>query len=234
MVDPKIMHALIWRQSGGEPWSFTVPGERRPEVYGTAGDAIGAAHATYPDDVSIRVGLTGPAGYLSIRDRGDVRTVSEHRPCGTSDTQLAERCTASPRLKGDAIDCAIAVYCGSWERPDNAFADAVRISVANTDAPDFEMPANTEFGLADSAAALQSHDIAVAPAAAPDDRERAWSSALFAAESQPFDRSSTGGSASERTAAGAQKSDVSGAGPISTSPRPDSLFVPRSAQRNSP
>ena len=23
-VDPKIMHALIWHQSGGEPWSFTV------------------------------------------------------------------------------------------------------------------------------------------------------------------------------------------------------------------
>jgi hypothetical protein len=23
-VDPKIMHALIWHQSGGEPWLFSV------------------------------------------------------------------------------------------------------------------------------------------------------------------------------------------------------------------
>jgi hypothetical protein len=59
MVDPNIMRALIWHRSGGEPWSFTVPGERRPEVYRTVGGAIGAAHAIYPDDVSIGVGLTG-------------------------------------------------------------------------------------------------------------------------------------------------------------------------------
>ena len=24
-VDPKLMHALVWHQSGGEPWSFSVP-----------------------------------------------------------------------------------------------------------------------------------------------------------------------------------------------------------------
>ncbi len=35
-VDPKLMHALIWHQSGGEPWSFTIPGEREPRVYRNA------------------------------------------------------------------------------------------------------------------------------------------------------------------------------------------------------
>jgi hypothetical protein len=231
MVDPKIMHALIWHQSGGEPWSFTVPAERHPQVYRTVGDAVGA---TYLNDVSIRVGLTG----LPATSRSATAVMSAPCPnialAARQITQLAERCAASPRLKADPIDCAIAVYYGSWERPDNAFADAVRISITNADAPDFEMPANAQLDLADSGSALQSHDIAVAPAAAPDDRERAWSSALFPAKSQPFDRSSTGGSASERTAAGAQKSDVPGARPISASPRADSLFVPRSAQRNSP
>ena len=24
---PPLMHALIWEQSGGEPWSFSLPGE---------------------------------------------------------------------------------------------------------------------------------------------------------------------------------------------------------------
>jgi hypothetical protein len=32
-VDPKLMHALVWHQSGGEPWSFSAPGEREPRVY---------------------------------------------------------------------------------------------------------------------------------------------------------------------------------------------------------
>jgi hypothetical protein len=63
-VDPKIVHALIWHQSGGEPWSFTVPGERQPHVYRNVADAIRAAHATYPADVAIRVGLTGLSPHL--------------------------------------------------------------------------------------------------------------------------------------------------------------------------
>jgi hypothetical protein len=31
-VEPKVMHALVWEQSGGEPWSFSVPGESLPRV----------------------------------------------------------------------------------------------------------------------------------------------------------------------------------------------------------
>ena len=58
-VDPKIMHALIWHQSGGEPWSFTVVGVHQPQVFGDVNDAIDAAHDTYPADVAIRIGLTG-------------------------------------------------------------------------------------------------------------------------------------------------------------------------------
>lgn len=29
-VDPKLMHALVWHQSGGEPWAVSVQGERSP------------------------------------------------------------------------------------------------------------------------------------------------------------------------------------------------------------
>ena len=39
-VDPKLMHALVWQQSGGEPWSFIVPGEREPRVYRKLRDAV--------------------------------------------------------------------------------------------------------------------------------------------------------------------------------------------------
>src|SRR3984957_8382243 len=58
-VDPKLMHALIWHQSGGEPWSFSVPGERQPQVYRSAREAVHEAQAVLPASILIRVGLTG-------------------------------------------------------------------------------------------------------------------------------------------------------------------------------
>jgi hypothetical protein len=235
-VDAKIMHALIWHQSGGEPWSFTVQGERQPQIYRSVGDAIGAAHAANPDAVAIRVGLTGlPATSRSV-------TVAMFAPCPNISTaarqikQLAEHCIASPHFDGDPIYCAIAVYRGSWGQPDNTFADAVRTSVANNDAPDFEMPAKTGIDAVDTASAPQPlfHDIATARSPASDDRERAWWSALFPARSRPFDGSPINDSAKDRPAANAQKMDIPSARPTPTPLHAGGLFVPRSAQRTSP
>jgi len=55
VVEPKIMHALIWHQSGGEPWSFSVPGEHQPQVYHTVRDAIGGG-AGPEDPAALRRG----------------------------------------------------------------------------------------------------------------------------------------------------------------------------------
>ena len=180
-VDPKIMHALIWHQSGGEPWSFTVAGVRQPQVFRDLSDAVDAAHDTYPADVAIRIGLTG----LSATPRSVGATM--FAPCSNITiaarqiAQLAERCKMSPHLNGDPIYCAIAAYRGSRERPDNAFADAVRTSVANNDAPDFEMPAWTDVNVAEVRSARRPafRDTAMAAPAAPDDRERARLSPSF-------------------------------------------------------
>ena len=57
-VDPKLMHALVWHQSGGEPGSFTVPGERERHVYRKLRDAVREANALHIDR-PIRVGVTG-------------------------------------------------------------------------------------------------------------------------------------------------------------------------------
>ncbi len=191
-VDPKIMHALIWHQSGGEPWSFTVPGQPHSQVYRTAGDAVRAAHATYPKDSTMRVGLTGVSTNPPSVDEVMFAPCANITIAARQIAQLAERCETSPRVKGDPIYCAIAAYRGSWERPDNAFADAIKTSVANNDAPDFEMPANTEIDAVGIGSAPQSafHHTATAPPPALDDRERGWSSALFPAKSRPSDRSS--------------------------------------------
>jgi len=235
-VDPKIMHALIWHQSGGEPWSFTVPGERQPQVYRTARDAVRAARATDRDDIAIRVGLTG----LSTEPRTTAATMFALCPniaiAARQITELGERCRTSPRLKGDPVYCAIAAYRGSWEQPDNVFADAVRTSVAKDDAPDFEMPAGTSLNFGDigSTTLPALHDAATAPTMTPDDRQRAWSSALFPVKSRQFDSPSSDSSTTAQRAADAQRSDASSAAPQPTTVHADGLFVPRSAQRNSP
>jgi hypothetical protein len=148
--------------------------------------------------------------------------------------QFAELCRASNRSKGDPIHCAVAAYHGSWGRPDNGFADAVRATVAKDDAPDFEMPDGTGIDIADSGSPRQSaaHETTLAPpsATAPDDLERARESPLFPAMSRPSDQHS----ASDRPAIGGQKTDALTVRPTTTQPLADGLFVARSMQRSAP
>jgi hypothetical protein len=235
-VDPKVMHALIWHQSSGEPWSFTVPGVHQPQVFREVSDAVDAAHATYPADAAIRIGLTG----LSATPRSVAAAM--FAPCSNiavaarQIADLAERCKASSHSNRDPIYCAIAAYRGSWERPDNAFAEAVRTSVANNDAPDFEMPAEASSDTAKVRTAPRPPfgDTATAPPVAPDDRERARLSPLFPVKSRSSDRSPIDDAARDRPAVEEQKSDIQSARPTPAQPPADSLFVPRSAQRTQP
>jgi hypothetical protein len=235
-VDPKIMHALIWHQSGGEPWSFTVAGVHQPQVFRDVSDAVEAAHDTYPADISIRVGLTGMSATPRSVGAAMFAPCSNITVAARQIAQLAEHCKTPPHVNGDPIYCAIAAYHGSWKRPDKAFADAVRTSVANNDAPDFEMPAWTELKAAEIRSARQPafHDTAMAPPAAPDDRERARLSPLFPVKSRPSDRQPIDDAVRDRPAVEEQKSGIQTANPNRTQPPAEGLFVPRSPQRTSP
>ncbi len=65
-----------------------------------------------------------------------------------------------------------AAYHGSWNHPDNKFADAVATSAANGDAPNFDMPDNTDVGsgeLVPEALVAGQHASASSPRA-PDDQ----------------------------------------------------------------
>jgi hypothetical protein len=235
-VDPKIMHALIWHQSGGEPWSFTVPGVRQPQVFRDLSDAIDAAHDTHPADVAIRIGLTGLSATPRSVAAAMFATCSNITVAPRQIAELAERCKTSPHFNGDPIYCAIAAYRGSWERPDNAFAAAVRTSVVNNDAPDFEMPAETGGDAAKvrSAGRPAFQDTPMAPPAAPDDREHARLSPLFPVKSRPSERSRIDDAISDRPEVEQQKSDVQSTRPTPAQLPADGLFVPRSADRTQP
>jgi hypothetical protein len=223
-ADPKLMHALIWHQSGGEPWAFSVSGQRQPQVLRSAEDAVNAARRQ-PDDVVIRVGLAGVPG-----TPGSV-TATMFAPCANIAStarqiaQLVERCRISVRSKDTPIHCAVAAWHGSWERPDNGFADAIRTTAAKDEAPDFEMPAGAgiETGAGGFSRQPASHDAAptLPPSPTPDDLERARQSPLFPVMSRRSDRSPGGHPASDQPAVGEQKLHA------------DGLFVPHFAQRSS-
>src|SRR5262249_8082552 len=142
-VEPNVMHALIFEQSGGEPWSFSVPGESAPRVLPTIQDAIREARSARPDGGSIRVGLTG-----LLTDSRSVSAVL-FAPCPNitlGSWQLAEliaRCKATS--KPDPTYCALAAYRGSWDRPDTRFAETARASVEKGNAPNFDLPKDANF-----------------------------------------------------------------------------------------
>jgi hypothetical protein len=226
-VEPKVMHALIWEQSGGEPWSFGVPAESGPRVLPTIQDAIREARATRPEGGRIRVGLTG----LSTDPRS--LTAVLFAPCPNITlaarqlTQLVERCKT-------AIYCAIAAYRGSWDRPDTRFADAVRTTVEKGNAPNFDMPKDAYFDASDIASETLTagpHPVLTTPASTRDDRVRGWSSALFPAKPPRPDSTLADVQKRDRAAEEPRLSGPAAAAQATAKAVVDSLFVPRSSER---
>jgi len=233
-VEPKVMHALIWQQSGGEPWSFSVQGQGWPRVFPTLQDAIREAQTSLPSGGRVRVGLAG----LSSDARST--TPAMFVPCmnitfaARQIAQLVERCTAIPHFKADPLYCAIAVYRGSWERPDTIFADTVKASIVKGDAPNFDIPQDGDFDSSDIASHTLNPDrdgAPTAPALSSDDRERSWSSALFPARPPHADAASADMPNRDRSAEASRSPGHVVASPTTSDPWGDSLFVPRSSER---
>src|SRR5207244_13568123 len=110
-------------------------------------DAVREAQATRPEGYRIRVGLTG----LSTYPRSV--TAVTFAPCpnvaiaARQLTQLVERCNTTS--KPDPASCAIPAYRDSWDRPDTGFADAVRATVEQGNAPNFDLPKDAYFDAGD-------------------------------------------------------------------------------------
>lgn len=179
-VDPKLMHALVWHQSGGEPWAISVPEESTPRVYRSMQDALRDVQAG-PIREAVRVGL---AGVSVTSSKVSASLLLPCRNVAMATVQIgrnALRCKAHPRLKADPMFCAIAVYRGTWEQPDVKFATDVSASAANGDAPDFHMPPDISTDIFDTPddTSRSTRPTVVDMTAAFAEQNSAWSSALF-------------------------------------------------------
>jgi hypothetical protein len=136
------------------------------------------------------------------------------------------RCKITARLTAYSIDCAIAAYGGSWDRPDNKFADAILASAATDDAPNFDMPDDIGH-LSDGVAAVAGQRTSTARSAAPDDQQQGWSGALFLAGSRQLSASSSSGPDADRP----HEPRTMTARPMRTPSHDDGLFVRRLPER---
>lgn len=178
-VDPKLMHALVWHQSGGEPWAVSVQGEPHPRVYPNMNDAIKETRSSIRR--AVRVGLAGvpvPASKVSASVLLPCRNVAM---AAVQISRMIGRCKSHPRLKNDPTHCAIAVYRGSWQQPDIKFATAVMATAAKGDAPNFDLPSGTSteiFDIADEPPAGNRPPV-VDVTETFAEQARGWSSTLF-------------------------------------------------------
>jgi hypothetical protein len=232
-AEPKLMHALIWYQSGGEPWAVSVRNEPMPRVYSSMQEAISQTRAASGANSIVRVGLAGlplPPSKVSA---------ATFLPClnvtiaAQRIARLVERCNRHRRHRSDPIFCAVAVYRGSWKQPDVKFAQAVTASVARGDAPNFDLPKDIHVEFLDTATDTPppSNDLAIGAASASEERERGWSSALFPPNHQQPASQPNDGPSERRAAEDMPSSRVRNA-PSSTPKSPvDRLFVPTSSDR---
>lgn len=232
-VDPKLMHALVWHQSGGEPWAISVQGEPNPRIYSSMDFAIREARTG--SRAVLRVGLAGlsmPSSKVAASVLLPCRNVAM---AAAQISKHASRCKTHPRLKADPTFCAVAVYRGSWEQPDLKFATDVATSVAKGDAPNFDMPRGTSTEIFDTADDGQPDPETpiVDLTAAFADRARGWSSALFPPKSKSSTSEPEGSSTALPSAAEPPSSHAPPALPSDNNAQDRDLFVRRPASERS-
>jgi hypothetical protein len=230
-VEPKLMHALIWKQSGGEPWLFSAPRASLPHALPTFQAVVREAQVTRRRGDRIRAGSTR----VSINPRS--LTAAVFAPCPNVAiavqrlTQLVERCNTTS--KPDPTHCAIAAYRGSWDRPDIGFADAVRSTVEADNAPNVDLPKDAYFDASDIASNVLSHkpDAALSTRAwKPDDRMRSCSRALLPTTSMKPNGTSADEQNGDLTAAEPRLRGPAATVPATSKAPNRQLFVSRSSE----
>jgi hypothetical protein len=177
--DPEVMRSLIWRQSQGRPWSFSVASDTAPQTFDTLREAVASARAAQAGHATIRVGLTGLEVDLKAATAEPNEAMFAMCPNVTIASErlrrLQDRCAREAHFNADPTWCALAVWRGSWEQPDSRFADAVMLGVALGDVPNPELPSESDIG-----SSARDHDRAARKAKRDPATDAAFGSGLFA------------------------------------------------------
>jgi hypothetical protein len=146
--DPEAMRSLIWQQSNGNPWSFSLPNDATPRAFGTLQEAVPAARVAQGEHGTVRVGLTGLEVDLKAATAEPNEALFAMCPNVTIASErlrrMQDRCAREPLLGADPTWCAVAVWRGSSEQPDRRFADAVMLGVALGNVPNPVLPSETD------------------------------------------------------------------------------------------
>jgi hypothetical protein len=126
-----VMHALIWEQSRGKPWSFTTSNNDQLRVHPTPRDAVCSAQQMYPSD-RLHIGLTSLPTWPRRVTAAMLLTCEDIARAARRIAEFAERCRRSHR-RNSPVYCGISSYRGSWKRSDNTFANAVRMAAERGD-----------------------------------------------------------------------------------------------------
>ena len=98
-VEPKLMHALIWHQSGGEPWAVAVQNEPMSRIYSSMQDAVSEVHSISIASDTVRVGLAG-LPVSPLKANGNVPTVPEYCHRSAADCQTFRAMQETSRSLG--------------------------------------------------------------------------------------------------------------------------------------
>ncbi|MGD9922230.1 MAG: hypothetical protein AB7V13_12410 [Pseudorhodoplanes sp.] len=220
------MHALVWHQSGGGPWAIAVQGEANPSVYPSMHDAIAEARELSGGN-TVRVGLAGLPVLSSKVSASFLLPCRNVAMAASQIVKLASRCKTHPQLNADPVLCSVAVYRGSWKRPDVSFAVDVAAIVRKGDAPNFDMPRGTRpeiFDLArDHSAEVELPVVDITSTFA--EQALGWSSALFPTKSKPSAVQSERTATAPPEAAEPGSSGSPSAFPLKSNPQDRDLFV---------
>lgn len=239
-VNPDVMRSLVWHTSRGQPWSFGVHGDAAPRAFATLDEAHDAALLVRPQG-PIRIGLAGLATDLSSAAAQPAAALFAMCPnvflASRRLVEIEETCRRSPVFRADPEWCALAVYRGSFDRPDGAFAEAVLLGALLDDVPNPELPSEAEGVVTppkhatDKPTAAQPGNTVLTPELQIPPHTDGWQSALFQARKDPVqgaDRAKPmpldGKGSVVRRGGGEQVDSV-------TEERPPRLFVPLGPSR---
>lgn len=141
--DAQVMHALVWNESRGAPWSFRTEVVGEPRVFRTRPEAVRQARRARSGGGALRIGLTR----LPLApERSEAQAIDDaFEPCANVTAaarrlaELQDHCARDLKFGDQTLRCTLALWRGSLTGQGAAFAQAVQADIAAHRLPNFDL-----------------------------------------------------------------------------------------------